>query len=186
MRSFTNGRGWVAVTTIVLSFLSVLPSVVTGATFASSAVGSGHRATTAGCFSRATVQSGAATSTANGTLTVTISSVDPTTSFLMFTTAHDSNRPVGSTVGGRLASGTTLEFVRATDEASPVPITIDWSVVTYACGVVVQHGSVTQDAATLDVTINAVSSRAAAFVLFSKSPARATPRGATANPPWPI
>lgn len=128
---------------------------------------------TASCYHRATVQRGTTTSTADGTTTVTISAVDTTRSFLMFTSRHSSNRPVGSEIGGHLASSTSIEFLRRTSEASPVTMTIDWSVITYACGVNVQRGSVVQTAATLDLTITAVASTAQAFVLWSKTTAPA-------------
>ena len=62
------------------------------------------------------VQSGTATVIGSGTVTVSISSVDPAKSFLVFQSRHSGNRPVSSMVRGRIASGTTLEFVRATNE----------------------------------------------------------------------
>ncbi len=142
----------------------------TAAVFTGTTQNAGSSFTNASCFYRATVQSGSTTSTANGVKTVTITSVDPTMAFLLFSTRHDLNRPVGSEVSGRIASATTLEFNRATDEASPVTITIEWSVVDYSCGVAVQRGSVAPSAATTNVTITAVNSVAAAFVTWSKVP----------------
>ena len=128
--------------------------------------------TTTACFDRATVQSGTATSSANGTITVAISAVTPARSFLMFSTRHSSNRPVGSMVRGRIATSTSLEFVRVTDEASPAPaINIRWYVVQYDCGVNVQRGSVTQSATTVNVPITAVAAVGQAFVTWSKTPA---------------
>ena len=50
-------------------------------------------------------------------LLLTIGAVDPARSFLLFGTAHDSNRPVGSEVGGHLVDATTIEFERATGGA---------------------------------------------------------------------
>jgi hypothetical protein len=126
---------------------------------------------TAACFYRASVQSGTAASAANGTVTVTISSVDPSKSFLLFSTRHNSNRPVGSMVRGRIATSTSLEFVRVTDEASPVTIAIQWYVVQYDCGVSVQRGQVTQSTTTINVPITAVASVNQAFVTWSKTPA---------------
>ncbi len=70
------------------------------------------------------VQSGTAISNANGVLTVPITSVDPTKAFLIFRTRHDSHRPVGSMVRGRIASATTLEFERVTDKGNPVPMSV--------------------------------------------------------------
>lgn len=122
------------------------------------------------CFYRTNVQSGSTTSTANGLTTVTITAVDPNRSFLLFSTRHALNRPVGSEVTGRLAGATTLEFNRATNEASPATITIQWFVVQYNCGVSVQRGSVAPAAATTNVAISAVNSLSAAFVTWSKTP----------------
>ncbi|MGQ0670233.1 MAG: hypothetical protein ACT4PO_11270 [Actinomycetota bacterium] len=127
--------------------------------------------TTIACFDRASVQTGTATSSANGTLTVPISAVTPARSFLIFNTRHSSNRPVGSMVRGRIATSTSLEFVRVTDEATPVAISIQWYVVQYDCGVNVQRGQVTQTATTLNVPITPVASLSQAFVTWSKTPA---------------
>lgn len=119
-----------------------------------------------------TVQTGTAVSTANGTLTVPIpTTVDMTRSFLMFSSRHNSNRPVGSMLRGRIATPTTLEFVRVTDEGTPVPITITWSVVEFSTGVVVQRGSVNQSSTVINVPITAVASLNQAFVTWSKTPA---------------
>lgn len=117
------------------------------------------------------VQSGTATSSSNGTTTVTITAVDTTKSFLIFQTRSDSNRPVGSMVRGRIASSTTLEFVRVTDETST--INIQWFVVEYASGVKVQRGSMTETAATVNTSITPVSAVNQAFVTWSKTPVTA-------------
>lgn len=114
------------------------------------------------------VQSGTATSTGNGTTTVSIASVDTSKSFLIFQTRSDSNRPVGSTVRGRMASSTSLEFVRVTDESST--INIQWYVVEYASGVKVQRGSLTESSGTVNTTITAVAALNQAFVTWSKTP----------------
>ena len=65
------------------------------------------------------VQHGSAVSSGNGTVTVPIAPVDTSKSFLMFNSRHNSNRPVGSMVRGRIASPTSLEFVRVTNETAP-------------------------------------------------------------------
>src|SRR4030067_2687159 len=70
------------------------------------------------------VQTGTTTSTANGTVTVPITLVDPAKSFLIFQTRHNSNRPPGSELRGRIATPTSLEFVRVTDGVAPEPVTI--------------------------------------------------------------
>ena len=114
------------------------------------------------------VQRGTATSAANGTLTVAITAVDPTRAFLVFSTSHASNRPGSSMLRGQLSSSTALNFTRVTDEVSPPPITIEWSVVEYECGVLVQRGETTMTTATVDVTLAAVPTDRS-FVLFSKT-----------------
>ena len=116
------------------------------------------------------VQHGAAVSSGNGTVTVTLpQSVDPARAVLFFQSRHNSNRPPGSMIRGRLASATTLEFVRVTNESSTM--TIHWSVVEFASGVRVQRGSTSQSATTLDVALaTPVADRARAFLLWSKTP----------------
>jgi hypothetical protein len=130
----------------------------------------GNAIATASCFtSMKSFQKGSTTNAVNGTTTVTISSVNPARAFLLFSTRHNSNRPVASVIRGRLASATTLEFARVTDEAIPVTITIQWHVVEYNCGVNVQRGATTLNANTVNVPVTAVSSVARAFVTFSKT-----------------
>ncbi len=115
------------------------------------------------------VQSGTATSNVNGTVTVSIASVDLTRSFLIFQTRSNGDRPVNSMLRGRIASATTLEFVRLTNESTPATINIQWYVVSFTSGVRVQRGDVSVTAATLNVTISPVSAVSRAFVLWSKS-----------------
>jgi hypothetical protein len=116
------------------------------------------------------VQSGTAVSSSNGTLTVPISSIDPARSFLVFQVRHDSNRPVAALLRGRIASATSLEFVRVTDEVTPVATTIQWYVASFASGVTVQRGEVAQATQTIDVPIAAVAAVNQAFVTWSKTP----------------
>jgi hypothetical protein len=116
------------------------------------------------------VQSGTAVSTASGTVTVPITSIDPTRSFLVFQTRHDGNRPVSSYLRGRIATATTLEFVRVTDEATPVQMDIRWYVASFASGVSVQRGQVSQATQTINVPITPVGAVNRAFVTWSKTP----------------
>jgi len=141
-----------------------------GAVFSGTTEDAANSFSSAPCFYRATVQSGSTTSVANGVQAVTITAVDPAKAFLLFSTRHNLNRPVGSEVSGRIANSTTLEFNRGTDEASPVTIAIEWSVVEYICGVRVQRGTAAPSATTTNVTIAAVNSLTAAFVTWSKVP----------------
>ena len=125
---------------------------------------------TGACFTKVqSFQKGSTTNAVNGTTTVTIASVDTTKAFLIFSTRHSSNRPVGSLLRGRIAGATTLEFVRVTNEGAPVTITIQWYVVEYTCGVKVQRGSATQSGMTVNVAITPVASLSQAFVTFSKT-----------------
>ena len=105
-----------------------------------------------------------------GTLTVTITSVNPAQSVLFFETRHNSDRPVGSMVRGRLATATTLEFTRVTNDTNPVPITIRWYVAHFSSGVSVQRGETDQSATVIDVPISAVGAVDHAFVTWSKTP----------------
>ncbi len=159
-------RVWLALAVGVLVLYVTVGSSVAKYTSSTTSNGSFGSAT---CYFRATVQNGTATSSANGTTTVTITAVDPAKAFVLFSTRHNSARPVGSEVRGRVASATSLEFARDTDESSPVTITIEWSVIEYNCGVSVQRGSVLQSSTSVNVAITDVGSLARAFVTFSKS-----------------
>jgi beta-xylosidase-like protein len=151
--------------------LAVVGPLRTGAVFTDSPPVPGNTFSASGCFQARVNQvlTGQTTSSANGTVTVVIAAVDPTKSFLMFGTRHNLNRPVGSEVRGRIASSTSLEFVRVTNEGAPVTITIRWYVVEYACGVTVQRGQVAQTATSVDIPINPVASLSQAFVTWSKT-----------------
>jgi hypothetical protein len=124
------------------------------------------------------LQQGTTTSTANGTVTVTITAVDTTKSFLVFQARHNSNRPVGSQLQGRIASATTIEFIRVTDEGAPGTMDIRWFVASFSSGVKVQRGEVAISATTINVPITAVAGLGQAFVLFSRTP---TSTDATTN-----
>jgi hypothetical protein len=117
------------------------------------------------------VQSGTATSVANGITTVPLSQVNMSRSFLIFNSRHDSNRPVGSEIGGRIASPTTLEFERVTNEITPIPMTIQWYVVEYYSGVRVQRGITSQSSTALNVGITPIAAIDQAFLTWSKTPA---------------
>jgi hypothetical protein len=121
-----------------------------------------------GCARAKSVQQGTFTNTTNGTTTIAVSSVDTTKAFLLYSLRSNSNRPVGSALKGRLATATALEFSRATDEAGPSPIDVQWTLVEYTCGVRVQRGSATADT-NVNVAITPVVSLNQAFVTCSKS-----------------
>ena len=125
------------------------------------------------CFARPdSVQVGSTTSTANGTVTVPVTAVDPGLSFLIFNSRHNGNRPVNSMIRGKLnATGTAVEFTRVTNEATPVTISIVWYLVTYEAGISVQRGEVAPSSLTTNVTLTALGSTDRAFVTWSKTPA---------------
>ena len=120
------------------------------------------------------VQSGTTSIDSNGgtnTITVPITSVNTASSFLIFQTRHNGNRPVNSMIRGRIASATTLEFVRVSNEAAPgVPINIQWYVAEFSSGVNVQRGEVAQSTTTINVPITPVAAVNQAFVTWSKTP----------------
>jgi Peptidase family C25 len=117
------------------------------------------------------VQTGIATSNADGVMTVPIPvAINPTQSALFFDSSHDSNRPTSSAVAGRIASATTLEFVRATDETPPGTMEIRWYVVQWSSGVSVQRGVQAQNGTVIDIPITAVAGVNQAFVTWSKFP----------------
>jgi hypothetical protein len=129
--------------------------------------------TTASCWAAVeSRQVGNTTSTADGIVTVPITAVNRTRSFLVFHSRSNLNRPV-TQIRGRIATSTTLEFERVTDEATPTTVNIRWYVVEFACGVNVQHGSTTLSAATTNVPITPVAALDQAFVTWSKTPAAA-------------
>ncbi len=126
------------------------------------------------------VQSGTATSpggscpgpTGCTTLVAISPAVDPTRSFLIFQTRHNSNRPPGSMIRGRIDSTRdNVEFVRVTDGVAPEPVTINirWYVVEFSSGVSVQRGEI-DGSAPINVPITAVASMDQAFVTWSKTP----------------
>ena len=122
----------------------------------------------------ALVQTGLTTSVATGTTTATISPVDRTRAFLLFTSAHAGDRPTAAEIRGVLTDD-HIDFIRVSDEVTPVPITLRWYVVEYATGVRVQRGDIAITAGTMNIPIAPVASLTQAFVLHSRTP---TPTGA--------
>ena len=103
------------------------------------------------------VQRGQATISTDGVTTVPVLAVDPTTAFLLFSVSSASSDPDRSTVLGRLASPTEIEFVRASDDVPPGDVVVEWSLVEYACGLTVQRGETGGDGSSqLDVAISSV------------------------------
>ena len=99
--------------------LSMTVSAGSRAAFVGTNDNSGNSFSTASCFNAQPdgVQNGTTTSSANGVVSVPITAVDPSLSFLMFSSRHDSNRPVGSMIGspkndGLLARGMNMDTTR--------------------------------------------------------------------------
>ena len=88
---------------------------------------------------RQATQSGSATiADTNTSTTVTITSVEMTRAFLVFSTTLSDSTPANTQVRGELTNSTTLKFTRSGNSGS---VTIKWSVVEYATGVTVQRGT---------------------------------------------
>jgi Family of unknown function (DUF6701) len=117
------------------------------------------------------VYSGTASSSGNGVVSVPIgATVDPATSFLIFSSRHSNNTPGGSMIRGEInGAGTDVVFTRATNQTNTIEI--QWYVAEFSSGVSVQRGTVTHNTATQNIPITAVSSLSQAFVTWSRTPA---------------
>lgn len=92
------------------------------------------------------VQRGEQIHAVDGTMTVPITAVDPTESFVLASVRSDDGDPTDSTVEVRLAGGgTAVELIRDAVGAPVSPVVVSWSVVTYTCGISVQRGTATGD-----------------------------------------
>lgn len=130
--------------------------------------------TTAACFDAqlGSVQSGETIHAVNGNVSIPISAVDPTGSFVIASVRSASNEPADSVVQVQLGTGgTSVELDRLTDNGAPPPIIVSWSVVEYTCGVTVQRGVVNGNGSgQVDIPIATVD-LATSFALASTSPA---------------
>jgi signal peptidase I len=164
---------------VFLPLTALLTTGVSWALFASSGVVAANDFTTAGCFDAqlGSVQSGETIHAVDGTVSVPISAVVPSSSFVLASVRSSANEPADSMVLAQLATGgTAVDLIRATDNPAPPLITVAWSVVEYSCGVSVQRGTLNGDgSAVLDIPVSVVDP-AASFVLHSGS----APRAATA------
>ncbi len=97
------------------------------------------------------VQSGTATSSGTGTVSVPLTpAVNPAQSFLIFQSRHNLNRPPGSMIRGTInGAGTAVDFTRVTNETSTMEI--QWYVAEFTSGVSVQRGQINQTAATINI-----------------------------------
>lgn len=78
----------------------------------------------------------------SGSTTQSITSVDLSTSFLVFSLHVASNRPGGFQIGGYLSSDDEITFHRYDVSGTP-EVTINWQVFEFSSGVAVQRGTVT-------------------------------------------
>ena len=117
------------------------------------------------------VQSGSQVISVSGATEININSVDPSKSFLIFQTRHNSNRPVGSVLRGRIKDSNTLEFVAVSDASISIDMGLQWYVVEFQSGVSVQRGEVNQASTVLDVPLSPLNSTSQAFVTWSKTSA---------------
>lgn len=101
------------------------------------------------------VQSGTTTlASGNSSVTATITSVDTTKSFLVYSLSLNDSAAINSQVSGEITNATTLTFYRYTTAA--VNITIKWYVAEFVSGVTVQRGTATTSSSPFNVTINSV------------------------------
>lgn len=97
-------------------------------------------------------------------VTDTITSIDTTKSFLVFSVRYDETSPSLSLTNGQITNGTTLTFKR---NGAGGTINIQWYVAEFESGVSVQRGSITLDSTQPDnVTITSVD-LTKAFPIFS-------------------
>ncbi len=127
----------------------------------------------ADCFDPqlASVQDGESIHAVTGTVTVPITAVDAATSFVLASVRSSGNEPADGTAQVQLAGdGSAVEIVRNTDNGSPPPVVVAWSVVEYGCGVSVQRGVVSGTGApSVTVPLTAVDPTAS-FVTVSTAP----------------
>ena len=108
------------------------------------------------------VQSGTTTIT-GGSKTVTITSVDTSKAFLVFSTRQNEEEPDEVQISGQITNATTLTFDRAADEKT---INVTWYVAEFTSGVSVQRGRDTVSSSTVNVSLTSVDT-SKSFALIS-------------------
>ncbi len=117
------------------------------------------------------VQDGETIHAVDGTVTVPITAVDPTSSFVFSSVRSSSNEPADSTAMVQLAGdGSAVLIERSTDNGTPPPVTVAWSVVSYDCGVSVQRGTIAGDGTSSVSTAITAVDPGSSFVLVSSAP----------------
>lgn len=157
--------------------VGLLSAGVAWAMFTGTESVSSNSFTTAECFDPqlGSVQNGVTTHTVDGTVTESITAVEPTEAFVLASARSSSNRIADGSVQVTLAGdGTSLHLDRATTDPTPDPIEVAWSVVEYSCGVTVQRGTVSGDGTdSVDVSIADVDPAASFVLLTSQAPSGA-------------
>lgn len=154
-RQGVGRRDGIAATITAITAITVI-GVATLAVYSATASADDIEFTTRECFGSRLqgVQQGTATSSTTGVSSIAIAPVDPSRSFVLFSSSSADGEPDESVASLRLADSSTLEVVRASDSAPSGTVQIEWSVVEYACGVSVQRGTINGAGATaLDVTL---------------------------------
>ncbi len=114
------------------------------------------------------VQKGQLSILGSGTADATITPVDPARSFVLSTVRTGSDNASDSAIGVELV-GTDTVRIHKNVLGSTTTSTVDWSVVTYRCGITVQRGAVMGNGATsLQIPIND-SPVGTAFALISRT-----------------
>lgn len=158
----------------VFPLTAVFTTGVAWALFVSTDTVASNDFATAACFDAelGSVQSGETVHAVNGNVSVPITAVDPSGSFVVASVRSASNEPADSVVQVQLdAGGTSVELDRLTDTGAPPQVIVAWSVVEYTCGVTVQRGVVNGNGSgQVDIPISSVD-LSSSFALSSTSPA---------------
>lgn len=123
------------------------------------------------CFTPqiALIQKGQTSTTSGAVADTPIAGVDPAKSFVISTVRTGSSNASDSAVGVELVGGDTIRVHKNVAGTSTLTV-VEWSVVTYQCGVTVQRGSVMGNAATtLQIPTND-SPIGTAFAILSRTP----------------
>ena len=93
------------------------------------------------------VQKGSFTNNTTGTTSVTVNAVTMSRAFLLYSVRMNNASPDRAEIAGSLASSTSIQFIRSSSVTAP--LTVEWTLVEYGCGVSVQRGRVQQDRAAI-------------------------------------
>ncbi|MGI9600442.1 MAG: DUF2341 domain-containing protein [Acidimicrobiales bacterium] len=157
---------------VALPLVGLMTAGVAWALFTTNDAVAGNDFSTSSCFDPelGSVQNGTTLHAIDGVVSIPITPVDPSSSFLMLSARSSGNEPVAAAVRGTLtAGGTLVELERRTDAGVPEPLSVAWSVIEYPCGLTVQRGSASgTGSAQINATIAAVD-MTSSFVLSTSS-----------------